>query len=769
MGDTQLGAGIKELVMVSNRLPVDRITADDGSVSWQTSPGGLVTAVEPIVRQLGCLWVGWAGDVDEDLAPFEIGSMRLAPVTLSATELEEYYEGFSNGTLWPLYHDVISAPEYHREWWECYKIVNQRFAERVAAEAAPGATVWVHDYQLQLVPALLREMRPDLVIVFFLHIPFPSRRLFAQLPWRRQVVEGLLGADVIGFQRAQDAASFRFVAEHYASVPALGNVLVLPETAEEPSRSVLAQEFPISIDAADFANTAAQPEVQRRAREIRAELGDPHTLILGVDRLDYTKGIRHRLKAYAELLAENEVSPDETTFLQVATPSRERVEAYQLLRDEVEVTVGRINGEHGSTAHAPIVYLHQSFAREEMVALYLAADVLVVTALRDGMNLVAKEYVACHSDEQGVLVLSQFTGAAEELQDALLINPHDIEGMKAAFLRAIHMPRAEQRRRMRSLRQVVQENDVAHWAGRFLEAAVAAADSRVSEGTGAVRTEGSPSGPIPSSYISSKLEARLRLLATAPFLIVASDFDGTLAPIVSRPQDARILPRSQHALEVLQDSPDVQVALLSGRSIDSLRATGHYPDSWILSGSHGVELTGLPESVDAEALVGGPLTEEESHRLGWLQRRFERVLGSEPGVRLERKPFGIAVHTRQVSDPERVEEIQDAAKELAAGAGLDIREGKQVREFSVRQSDKGSALEYIRNRFPSAPVLFLGDDVTDEDVFESLGGDDLGIKVGSGDTQARETVADPETAAAVLALLAEFRTGIVVGSDDTSQ
>lgn len=767
MNDLMSTTGGRELVMVSNRLPVDRVLNDDGSTSWRTSPGGLVTAVEPIVEQLGCLWVGWAGNADERIEPFDIGSMRLAPVELSAEDIERYYEGFSNGTLWPLYHDVIAQPEYHREWWERYRLVNRRFAERVAESAAPDAIVWVHDYQLQLVPAMLRELRPDLTIAFFLHIPFPSEQLFAQLPWRRGIVEGLLGADVIGFQRVSDAEAFRTIAEQLTGSPALGNTVVVQDEPGGVSRTVLAQEFPISIDVAAFAEVARRPEVRERAREIREELGNPRVLLLGIDRLDYTKGIRHRIKSYAELLADGEVDVDETVFVQVATPSRERVEAYGQLRAEIEETVGRLNGEHGAIGRSPFVYLYHGYTREEIIALYLAADVLLVTPLRDGMNLVAKEYVACRSDERGALVLSEFAGAADELSDALLVNPHDIEGLKAAIMRAMHMPEREQRRRMRAMRAAVEANDVSHWAAGYLGAVQAAAEAKQAEHSGSDAT-----GPVQavSTFVPRGVEEALRRLAASPSLIVATDFDGTLAPIVPRPEDARILPRAQHALDALAESPGVRIALLSGRSLESLAATGLRSDSWIVSGSHGAELTGLGSARPGRSgsHPGGDPAEgpapEDLRSLARLTTRFERVFRDEPGIALERKPFGIAVHSRGVPDRERAAELLQAAVDLGTRAGMHVRAGKEVREFSVTAADKGTTLDRIRRGLRPGPALFLGDDVTDEDVFLTLGVDDLGIKVGAGDTAARERVADPETAAAVLALLAELRTGVIVGS-----
>lgn len=455
-------------VVVSNRLPVDRVVDEDGAASWRPSPGGLVTAMGPVVRELGCAWVGWPGGIGEAPEPFDTDEMRLVPVALSAEEYAEYYEGFSNDTIWPLYHDVISPPAYHREWWDRYRAVNRRFAEAVAAVAADGATVWVHDYQLQLVPELLRALRPDLRIGMFLHIPFPPQGIFSQLPWRGSILRGMLGADVIGFQRVADAANFRAAVRRLLELRSVGNEVQLPADEHGPARAVLAQPFPISIDAAAFGELAGQPEVQERARQIRAELGDPETLILGVDRLDYTKGIGHRLKAYSEALRDGILPAGRTTMVQVASPSRERVAAYQVLREEIEQTVGRINGEHGTIGHSPVVYLHQGYPKDEMVALYLAADVLMVTALRDGMNLVAKEYVAARNDERGVLVLSEFTGAADELSRSLRVNPHDIDGLKAALARATGMPAAEQKQRMRAMRQVVARNDVAKWAHGFL-------------------------------------------------------------------------------------------------------------------------------------------------------------------------------------------------------------------------------------------------------------------------------------------------------------
>jgi trehalose 6-phosphate synthase len=356
----------------------------------------------------------------------------------------------------------VAPPEFHRHWWQAYGRVNERFADVVDEVADQGATVWVQDYQLQLLPAALRERRPDLRIGFFLHIPFPPTELFLQLPWRKRIIEGLLGADLVGFHTLGGARNFRSLAARLTDATAERGEL------RYGRRTVRAGAFPISIDARTLDELAKTPEVQARAKAIRADLGDPEHLILGVDRLDYTKGINVRLRAFEELLGEG--FADDTVMIQIATPSRERVEHYQRLRAEVEQAVGRINGEYSRVGHPVLHYLHQSLPREQLAAFFAAADVMLVTPLRDGMNLVAKEYVASRPDLGGVLVLSEFTGAAIELKDALLVNPHDIDGLKAAVVAALTMPRAESSKRMRNLRRQVLTHDVDRWAHNFLDA-----------------------------------------------------------------------------------------------------------------------------------------------------------------------------------------------------------------------------------------------------------------------------------------------------------
>jgi trehalose 6-phosphate synthase len=471
------GSGSSDFVVVANRLPIDMERHPDGTVTWKRSPGGLVTALEPLLRRRRGAWIGWAGVAEDDTDviddPIIEDDLRLQPVRLSARDVAEYYEGFSNATLWPLYHDVIVKPEYHREWWERYVDVNRRFAEATAREAAPGATVWVQDYQLQLVPKMLRMLRPDLVIGFFLHIPFPPVELFMQMPWRTEITEGLLGADLVGFHLPGGAENFLFLARRLIGAnTSRASVGVRSRFGEVQVgfRTVKVGAFPISIASDELDQKARGRAIRRRAREIRAELGNPRKIMLGVDRLDYTKGIDVRLKAFNELLAEGRAKREDTVLVQLATPSRERVEAYRVLRDDIERQVGHLNGEFGEVGRPVVQYLHRPVPREELIAFYVAADVMLVTPLRDGMNLVAKEYVACRSDLGGALVLSEFTGAAHELRQAYLVNPHDLDRTKDTIEEALNQDPEEGRRRMRALRRQVLAHDVDRWAKAFLDA-----------------------------------------------------------------------------------------------------------------------------------------------------------------------------------------------------------------------------------------------------------------------------------------------------------
>lgn len=452
----------RQLIVVANRLPVRQV-GDGDEQRYEMSPGGLVSGLTPVLAtRPQTTWIGWIGEPGPAPPPFTHDTIDLLPVGLDERDITDYYEGFSNGTLWPLYHDAISPPDYHRHWWERYVDVNHRFAHAVLDVAEPDATVWIHDYQLQLVPGMLREARPDLRIGFFLHTPFPAREIFMRLPWRRQVAKGLLGADLIGFQTRTTAANFR------NTVPRVCDASSSGTTVTYGGRRVAVVHHPIGIDFDRFDRAAADREVTERADKVRETLGQPRTVLLGVDRLDYTKGIDRRLQAYRELLAEGRLDPETTVLVQIAEPSRSNVNYYAEIRHQVEQLVGEINGDHGSMGRPVIHYLHQGQPFEDLIALYRLADVMLVTPFRDGMNLVAKEYVASRGDRRGVLVLSEFAGAAHQLTHAVQVNPYDIDGVKGAIEAAAAMAPEEQASRMTAMRRVVRRSSAQEWADGFL-------------------------------------------------------------------------------------------------------------------------------------------------------------------------------------------------------------------------------------------------------------------------------------------------------------
>jgi trehalose 6-phosphate synthase len=424
----------------------------------------LVSALHPLLQHTPATWVGWAGGAGTAPALADIDGVRMRTVALSHEDIRDHYEGFANATLWPLYHDAVEQPVYHRRWWDAYQRVNQRFAEAAAAAAEPGALVWIQDYHLQLVPGLLRALRPDLRIGFFLHVPFPPPELFMQLPRRSELLLGMLGADLVGFQRAQAAHNFAQLATKVLNLPATDRRIAVDD------RVVRVGAFPVSIDMTEMEALARSPEVDRRAARLRADLGGPQHVILSVDRMDYTKGIEQRLKAYSELIATGHVKVRDTVMVQVAVPSRERVEQYQILRERVEREVGRINGEFGRVGEPAIHYLTQPFDRAELAALYRIADIMAVTPLRDGMNLVAKEYVAARIDNSGALMLSEFAGAAAEFTQAFLVNPHDLEGLKLTLTRALQATPADITGRMRAMREHLRAHDIRAWARSYLRA-----------------------------------------------------------------------------------------------------------------------------------------------------------------------------------------------------------------------------------------------------------------------------------------------------------
>lgn len=448
----------RDLVVVAGRLPVEYADAE----GWRPSPGGVVSCLSAALDGRDATWIGWGGrsaeaHIPEVVLPDGAGA-RLREVRPTEADLAGHYEGFCNAALWPLYHDAIVGPAFHREDFGAYRRVNEAFAQEVAQAAPAGATVWMHDYQLQLLPRLLRQARPDLRLGFFLHIPFPPEALFRRLPWRREILDGLLGADLLGFQTDADVAHFGASALRFAEIEMREGHVV------EGERRIEVGAFPVGADARGFAALAQADSVRRRAAEIRSELGDPDLLLLGVDRLDYAKGIETRIRAVAELLGDPGALPSSTAYLQVSPLSRQGVEGYLRLAGDVELQAKLASESVDGRIH----YRSQSVSREELAAMYVAADIVLVTSLRDGMNLVCKEYVACRQDGSGALVLSENAGAAVSMPQAWRVNPYDVEDIKDAIVAAATASPDDGRRRMAALRDGVMAHDAAAWAEGFL-------------------------------------------------------------------------------------------------------------------------------------------------------------------------------------------------------------------------------------------------------------------------------------------------------------
>ena len=449
-----------KMVVVANRLPMSRSKSGE----WISSSGGLVTALVPIIQKRGGAWIGWTGDAGRGGRLPMMDGVAMRAVGLTESEIDTYYNGFSNQTLWPLYHDAIREPVFNHSWWPAYEDVNQKFANAAAAAAGRGDVVWVHDYHLQLVPEMLRAMRPDLKIGLFLHIPFPPEELFSWLPWRERILRGVLGADLVGFQTYADAQNFSRAARRYTDADGTDTELRYKD------RRVLVNSFPISIDFDWFERNSLLPEVRAQAELVRRRLSTKRKVLLSVDRLDYTKGIDSRLTAFELMLSRKRVTADDCVLVQIAAPSREPVFEYGEMRTRIEQMVGRINGEYSEPGKVAVHYFRRGFTREQLVPYYCAADVMVVTPLRDGMNLVCKEYVATRTDHTGVLVLSEFAGAARQMRRSLLVNPRDVEGMASTMEQALTLPASEARQRMSILRTMVRRHDVHEWAEQYLEA-----------------------------------------------------------------------------------------------------------------------------------------------------------------------------------------------------------------------------------------------------------------------------------------------------------
>ncbi len=726
------------LIVVANRLPLT-LRRTGGRWTAEASSGGLVAALKPVVERAGGLWIGWPGDAagDDPAGRTSLLETWERERGFAAVELPEkvgraFYDGFANDTMWPLLHGFPSRVVFDPATFLAYQDANRRFADAVIDRATGEELVWVHDYQLMLVPSLLRAARPGLRIGFFLHVPFPSPEQFRVLPQREELLAGLLGSDVIGFQTHEHLGAFRRTVQQVLGIDSR------IDAVEVGGRSVALHARPVGIVADEWDGLVDErPSVRQRVEELRRQHAG-RKLVLAVDRLDDTKGIPERLRTFRHLLATHPAWRRSATLIQIAVPSRERVPRYAALRREVNELVGEINGAYGTPDWNPVVYLRRSVSRPELAALYCAANVGWVGSLRDGMNLVAKEYVACQRDEPGVLLLSEFAGAASEMGEAVRINPYDTPGTAAALSRALEMPLAERVERLTALAARVRRNDAVSWA----RTSVADLDQ-------ATRERALPSARVGEPPVADLLAAFER----APERFCALDYDGTLVPLAPRPADAAPTPAVLEVLERLAGRPDTHVAIVSGRSrADLERWFGHAANLW-LAAEHGA-LVREPGAAAWQALRQGAASDWMPDVRAVLDHYVARV----PGSMVEAKDHAMAWHYRQV-EPEFGEwianEVATTLGERLAGTELVVLRGSKVIEVRYAWANKGELIGYLKSRL-AAPAFELaaGDDTTDEEMFSRMSPDAFTIRVGAGTTTARYRVAAPPAILALIAALA---------------
>jgi trehalose 6-phosphate synthase/phosphatase len=697
------------LLIVSNRSPVT-VRVDGAELHVEPSAGGLATGLKGPHERSGGLWIGWAGVADEVLGDRQpelaarLSELRIVPVGLRADEVERYYEGVCNGAIWPLFHYLVGQLPLEIRDFEVYEDVNARFADAVAAHHQSGDLIWVHDYQLMRVPDLIRQRIPDARIGFFLHIPFPSSELFRALPWREQILAGLLGADLIGFHAASYARHFSM-----SLLRVLGVATEVDRVAWQ-GRAVRLGVFPMGVDAAAYARLAEGPDVVGLVRDLRGA-GDAQILV-GIDRLDYTKGIPRRLLAFERMLERHPELRGAVRLIQVAVPSRTKVEAYQDIRQQVDGLVGRIHGAFATPTWTPIHYLFRSLSERDVVALYRAADVMLVTPIRDGMNLVAKEFVAARGDEGGVLVLSEFAGAASELAEAIHVNPYDLDGAAEAFHRAVTMASLERRTRMRALRRRVMTYDVHRWAETFLDDLRRAEEVRVAPAL----------APSPPTVV----EATARRIRQAESVLLLLDYDGTLVPFAPTPELAAPDRPLLTLLHALAARARTTVHVVSGRLRDTLeRWLGDLP-VW-LHAEHGV-WTRPP---------GGEWTSVELPKTAWREpvlRILEDFTARTPGSLVEEKTASLAWHYR-VAEPEfgavQAKELMMHLMAILSNEPVELLPGDKVVEVRPHGLHKGTLVGPALAHAPAGSlVVALGDDRTDEDLFGALPAEAIAIHVG---------------------------------------
>ncbi|MBN1846462.1 MAG: bifunctional alpha,alpha-trehalose-phosphate synthase (UDP-forming)/trehalose-phosphatase [Sedimentisphaerales bacterium] len=711
---------MNRFIVVSNRLPV-KVSKQGKSICFQSSAGGLATGMKSLADTYSYRWLGWPGVAREQLSSAQtaevvdtLAQQNCLPVFLSQRDVEDYYHGFANRTIWPLFHYFPQNTVYEDRCWQSYRDVNERFCDEVAAIAGPDDRIWIHDYQLMLLPQMIRERIPGALIGFFLHIPFPSYEIFRLLPWRDDIVRGILGADLVGFH------TYDYVRHFLSSVCRLTGAEHTLGDLHVADRLVKVDAFPMGIDYEKFSGAVGREEVKREIENNRREMGSCR-IIFSVDRLDYTKGILQRLEAFDAFLTRYPEYKGKVRFILLAIPSRTSVDHYQMLKEQLDGLIGKINGSHGLLGWTPVLYLYRSIPFEKLVALYHQADVALITPLRDGMNLVAKECIAAKCHGRGVLILSEMAGAASEMGEALIVNPNDKEKIVQAIKVALEMPPSEQIERNRSMQQRLGRYTVARWAHDFLD------------GLGEIQKK---QRDLSVRKLSDALRDRLlRDYAAAASRLFFLDYDGTLVDFVDRPEKAEPDSALLDGLRALAADGRNEIIIISGRDKTTLtRWLGALPVTLIAE--HGAWV----RPKNGSWRVIGPL------RNDWkdiIRPIMELFVDRTPGASVEEKNFALAWHCRK-SDPElarvRTQELKAAIANFVENLEIGVYEGNKILEVKNLSVNKGHMTKLWLGKSHWGFILAAGDDYTDEDMFDVLGPQAYSIKVRPGISKAKYTV-----------------------------
>lgn len=708
-----------KLFIISNRLPIKANRNENNELEFTRSEGGLTTGMDSLTMDVEKHWIGWPGtytesEEEEKLISEHLEKFNFHPVFLSSDQILNYYEGYSNSTLWPLCHYFYTFIEYENLYWNTYKQVNELFARTTLNLIGPNDIVWVQDYQLMLLPQMIRKSVDNVSIGYFHHIPFPSYELFRVLPERAELLEGLLGADLIGFHTHDYMRHFVSAAERV-----LVDIRFRFDQVLLNNRIAYVDAFPMGINFDLYYNAIQQPEVQAKVDAMRETYGK-HKLILSVDRLDYSKGIVHRLRGFAQFLENHPEYREKVSLAMIVVPSRDSVDRYASLKTKIDETIGTINGKFSTINWTPVYYFYHGFPFEELVALYHMADIGLVTPLRDGMNLVAKEYLAAKREKAGVLILSEMAGAAIELNEALIINPNNIEEIENAIFTALEMPEEEQMRRLKKMQQSVSRKSVNKWANDFVNE-LKAINLR-NENLNTERIDYQAKIKIQTEYRNS--QKRLFIL----------DYDGTLSAFKSRPEDAVPTKETYKLLNKLASDPKNKVVISSGRDRDTL-------EEWF--GSLAIDLAAEHGACYKEHGVWVDNIGDEKPWDNEIMEIVQNFVDKTPRSKIEEKNTTLVWHYRNVDTwlaSLREQQLFEALMIPCARLGLQIMRGNKIIEIKSPIHTKGSEARRLLATQNFDFIMAIGDDTTDEDTFRELPDFAYTIKVGNISEVARYSV-----------------------------